>query len=465
LEPYFLAQEGLRTARSFLNATSQLEELLGRAIDDAQFAGFSTSNSSFSVAITSFAAPENDSVLWDYHHLAPERDFNGTNRTTSESQYLIASISKVFTDLLVLESGLDLHAPITEYLSELNGSPGIQWSQITIENLVDHLSGIPQNYGFPEIFSLVPLYQQLGFPPLTTSDFPSCGVIGLTPSCNETSLLEALASSNVTSIFPPSYSPAYNNLGFALLGFMLERHTNQTYSNMKATAREFEYNYQKLRRRWNGIPSKIDYGGHNKRLSDEQEIMLCNWLTRLDKLGISARPTMLTRAANNALRRNYPGLTPPPTVSHNWTSRFLQRHPEFVKKKKKPLAVERAQAHSRQTIQAHFDRFQNAVQEYGIADNDIYNFDETGFRIGIGRPHEVITRRRVRNLPLYLQDPDNRESLTSIEYISAGGQVIPPMVIVTGKVLSEKDFPLTLPGSYIMGISESRYTNDQLTMD
>jgi Tc5 transposase DNA-binding domain len=169
---------------------------------------------------------------------------------------------------------------------------------------------------------------------------------------------------------------------------------------------------------------------------------------------------MLTRAANNALRQNYPSLTPSPTVSHNWTSRFLQRHPEFVKKKKKPLAVERAQAHSRRTIQAHFDRFQNAVQEYGITDNDIYNFDETGFRIGVGRPHEVITRRRARNLPLYLQNPDNRESLTSIECISAGGQVIPPMVIVTSKVLSEKDFPLTLPGSYIMGISESGYTND-----
>lgn len=71
----------------------------------------------------------------------------------------------------------------------------------------------------------------------------------------------------------------------------LERRDNP---NVKATAREFECNYQKLRRRWNGIPSKIDYGGHNKRLSDEQEIMLCNWLTRLDKLGISARPAMLT---------------------------------------------------------------------------------------------------------------------------------------------------------------------------
>jgi Tc5 transposase DNA-binding domain len=78
--------------------------------------------------------------------------------------------------------------------------------------------------------------------------------------------------------------------------------------------------------------------------------MLCNWLTRLDKLGISARPAILTSAVNGALRRNHPGLTPSSTVFHNWTFRFLQRHPEFVKKKKKPLAVERAQTHSRQTL-------------------------------------------------------------------------------------------------------------------
>jgi hypothetical protein len=46
----------------------------------------------------------------------------------------------------------------------------------------------------------------------------------------------------------------------------LERRDNP---NMKATAREFECNYQKLQRRWNRIPLKIDYRGYNKRLSEE----------------------------------------------------------------------------------------------------------------------------------------------------------------------------------------------------
>ena len=100
---------------------------------------------------------------------------------------------------------------------------------------MDHLSGIPQNYGFPEIFSLVPLYQQLGFPQLNHLEFPSCGVIDLNSGCNETSLLEALASADVNAVFSPNYSPSYINLAFAVLGLALARETNQSYSDLIAT--------------------------------------------------------------------------------------------------------------------------------------------------------------------------------------------------------------------------------------
>uniref|UniRef100_A0A093Y7T1 HTH psq-type domain-containing protein n=1 Tax=Talaromyces marneffei PM1 TaxID=1077442 RepID=A0A093Y7T1_TALMA len=34
-------------------------------------------------------------------------------------------------------------------------------------------------------------------------------------------------------------------------------------------------------------------------------------------------------------------------------------------------------------IQEHFDRVQAAISKYGILPEDIYNFDETGFTIGL----------------------------------------------------------------------------------
>jgi hypothetical protein len=77
----------------------------------------------------------------------------------------------------------------------------------------------------------------------------------------------------------------------------------------------------------------------------------------------------------------------------------------------------------------------------------------------------VITRRRARNLPLYLQDPDNRESLTSIKYISVYRRVIPPLIILSGKVMSEKDFPQTLPGNYMMAITDTGYANNEISIE
>ena len=70
---------------------------------------------------------------------------------------------------------------------------------------------------------------------------------------------------------PLSYSEEEERISNAIGA--LERRDNP---NLSAAAREFSCDYQKLRRRWNGIPSKADYGGYNKRLSDEEEIMLCN---------------------------------------------------------------------------------------------------------------------------------------------------------------------------------------------
>ena len=72
----------------------------------------------------------------------------------------------------------------------------------------------------------------------------------------------------------------------------------------------------------------------------------------------------------------------------------------------------------------------------GIADEDIWNMDETGFRVGVGKAHWVITVDPKRSLRL--ADPDNRESLTSVEAISGGGGHIPPMLIMAGVHILEK---------------------------
>jgi len=71
---------------------------------------------------------------------------------------------------------------------------------------------------------------------------------------------------------------------------------------------------------------------------------------------------------------------------------------------------------------------QRTKAEYGIADDDIYNFNETGFQMGVVSTAKVITGTDRAGRPRTIQ-PGNREWVTVIETICARGIAIPPLVI------------------------------------
>jgi Tc5 transposase DNA-binding domain len=128
--------------------------------------------------------------------------------------------------------------------------------------------------------------------------------------------------------------------------------------NISRAARDFHVNERKLRNRFNGIPSKSEYGGHNKTLTDDQELAVCHYLDRIDKTGIFARPRMLRSIANSILARNHNDLnTPPPLIGPNWPRRFLARHPEYIKQKIKPLAHNKKNIYNFIDICIYFEKF------------------------------------------------------------------------------------------------------------
>jgi hypothetical protein len=63
-----------------------------------------------------------------------------------------------------------------------------------------------------------------------------------------------------------------------------------------------------------------------------------------------------------------------------------------------------------------------------VADCDIYNIDETGFRISVDRSHKILTRSG--NKRERIADPDNRDYITLIEAISATSIALPLMLVV-----------------------------------
>jgi hypothetical protein len=78
----------------------------------------------------------------------------------------------------------------------------------------------------------------------------------------------------------------------------------------------------------------------------------------------------------------------------------------------------------------HFREFKAIVNEKGIPKGDIYNMDETGFQIGVGGNQWVITMDWKR--PQTSPSDTNRDYITSVEVVSADGEVLPPLLIVQG---------------------------------
>lgn len=74
----------------------------------------------------------------------------------------------------------------------------------------------------------------------------------------------------------------------------------------------------------------------------------------------------------------------------------------------------------------------NTITKYGIVDSDIFNFDETGFMMGIISTGMVVTSaERLSNTKLV--QPGNREWVTVIQGVNAQGWTVPPYIIVSGK--------------------------------
>ena len=103
---------------------------------------------------------------------------------------------------------------------------------------------------------------------------------------------------------------------------------------------------------------------------------------------------------------------------------------------------------------------QHTICQYGINPDDIYNFYETGFSMGLTATAKVITRAEYYGRRSLLQ-PGNREWVTAIECTNASGWALPPCVIFKGKVFIEAWFD-NLPSNWWFEVSPNGWTSDEI---
>lgn len=98
-----------------------------------------------------------------------------------------------------------------------------------------------------------------------------------------------------------------------------------------------------------------------------------------------------------------------------------------------------------------------------IQPSDLYNMDETGFRIGVAGSQWIITLSPDRES--YLASSEERELVTDIEAVSADGSYLPNMLILQHKTHTEALYPAELDDNTLVGFTNSGYVNDERALE
>ena len=201
--------------------------------------------------------------------------------------------------------------------------------------------------------------------------------------------------------------------------------------SVSEAARIYDIPRTTLQDRIRGVHNRVESRANSFKLTKIKENSLKKWVISMDIHGAAPHPSMVQEMANLLLATR--GTTPIQTVGKNWVSTYVKRHPELDTRFSRPYNYKRAKCEDPKFITEWFDLVQKTSLKYGIHKDDIYNFDETGFAMGLTATAKVVTRAEYYGRRSLLQ-PGNREWVTAIECTGASGYSLPPMIIFKGKL-------------------------------
>jgi DDE superfamily endonuclease/helix-turn-helix, Psq domain/Tc5 transposase DNA-binding domain len=230
--------------------------------------------------------------------------------------------------------------------------------------------------------------------------------------------------------------------------------------SIRRAAKLYDIPESSLRDRMKGRPLKAETRNARHNLTLAEEETLVRYILDLDSRGFAPRIRGVEDMANSllAMRRA-------PPVGKMWANRFVHRRPDLKTRITRAYDFQRALCEDPDQINAWFQLVANMRTKYGIQDEDFYNFDETGFMMGVICSSMVVTNADRRGRSKQLQ-PGNREWATTIECASSDGFVLPPFLIVQGvNHLASWYTECDLPSSWVIKTSTNGWTNNDTGLD
>jgi hypothetical protein len=244
------------------------------------------------------------------------------------------------------------------------------------------------------------------------------------------------------------------------INLALQAMQNDPTLSARAAGKIFTCSHHKLSSRKLGIQPRRDISANSRKLTDLEELVLVQHILNLSLKGFPPRISVVEDMANR-LRAT----RDTPRVGARWAYNFIKRRPELRTCFQRKYDYQRAKCEDPKLIRGWFELVQNTIAKYGICDEDIYNFDETGFMMGVITTAMVVTssdgRARVKKI-----QPGNREWVTVIQGASSQGWNVPPFVVVAGKNHLLSWYQNSgFPPDWVIGVTDNGWTTNEMGMD
>ncbi|EGU71996.1 hypothetical protein FOXB_17495 [Fusarium oxysporum f. sp. conglutinans Fo5176] len=139
-------------------------------------------------------------------------------------------------------------------------------------------------------------------------------------------------------------------------------------------------------------------------------------------------------------------------VGIRWVHNFIQRQPELITRRFRRYDYQRAKCEDPTIIRGWFRLVENTIAKYGIQLDDIWNFDETGFMMGMIEPG-MSSLEIVNGLLRF------RRSMQKVNRSRRLSLVQANITLLIGIENA------TYPGDWVIALSENGWTNNQLGLD
>lgn len=225
-------------------------------------------------------------------------------------------------------------------------------------------------------------------------------------------------------------------------------------------ARIYNCNRDTIQARYEGKQPRAILNMTKRKLTQLEEDIIAKRVIYLDSRAFPPRMRYVKEMANILLHAR--NASP---AGKNWASSFVRRRPDLRTRLNRRIDYQRVFNEDPIAYRAWFKLVADTIAKHGIQPEDIYNFDETGFLMGMISTGMVITSTERRGRPRQAQ-PGTREWVTVIQAVNSQGWAVPPYIIFAGKVHLASWYRNTnLPRDWKVDLSHNGWTTNDIGVE